>query len=96
MRFFVALTCIFFGTSAFAQNCAPRDRIVDRLAERYAESKIVDGKAGQQIFELFFSPEHRTWTVILTDAKAISCVMATGTNMELAFPPVPQEQKPDL
>ncbi len=67
---------------ALAQsNCANRDVVVDKLAAKYGEAFAGGGLQNtQQIFEVWFSPEKGTWTILMTRADGMSCIMASGTN----------------
>ena len=72
------------GSSVFAANCAKRDQIVDRLQSKYTETLTGRGIQGSNdktmILEIWASPETGTYTVLLTSAQGISCVMAAGTH----------------
>ena len=62
-------------------NCADRDRVVDRLSSGYGEAFAGGGlQNSSRIFEIWISEEQGTWTILLTRADGISCVMASGTN----------------
>ena len=77
-----ALMLASFSTGAIAQaNCAHREVVVKRLAERYDESFTGGGmRDGQAVFEVWASKERGTWTILLTQPSGLSCVMASGTN----------------
>ena len=80
------------GTSAAASNCAPRDVVVDRLAARYGESRQSIGLgANNAMVEVFASPETGTWTIIVTTAQGLTCMIASGQAFETLAeaPPVP-------
>ena len=62
-------------------NCASRDVVVDKLSVRYGEAFAGGGlQSTQQIFEVWYSEEKGTWTILLTRADGTSCIMASGTN----------------
>ena len=62
-------------------NCANRDIVVDKLAVKYGEAFAGGGlQSTQQIFEVWYSPEKGTWTILMTRADGVSCIMASGTN----------------
>jgi len=66
---------------AHAQSCAPRDRIVERLADTFGEGLAAGGlQSAQQVIEVWAAPETGTWTVLVSRADGIACVLATGTN----------------
>lgn len=62
-------------------TCAPRDSLVDRLASAYSETREGAGlKTGTQILEIWTSTETGTWTVLITRADGVSCIVASGTH----------------
>ena len=66
-----------------AQNCAPRDVVVTRLAEGYGESRQAIGLgANNQIVEVFASDESGTWTITVTLPNGITCLVASGQAFE--------------
>lgn len=67
--------------------CAERDMVVERLASGYGESFQGGGiQSDQRIFEVWFSEEEGTWTILLTKADGTSCVMASGTDWRQPLP----------
>jgi len=73
-----------------ASPCAERAAVVATLAGQYQEKRrsigLVSAKA---IAELFVSDARGTWTVIVTDSKGVSCVLAAGQNWTDVEPPIP-------
>lgn len=71
---------------AFAQqgrNCAPRDSVVDRLAEGYGESrKSIGLGANNAVVEVFASDETGTWTITVTTPNGLTCLVASGQSYE--------------
>ena len=65
---------------AFAQStCAPRDHIVTELEKSYGERNTGAGlKGSDAIYEIWTSADSGTWTILLTKADGISCVVAAG------------------
>ena len=62
-------------------NCAARDVVVEKLAAGYGEVFAGGGlQNAQHIFEVWFSEERGTWTILMTRADGVSCIMASGTN----------------
>ena len=59
--------------------CGPRDSAVAELVGEFDERVIGRGltQNGQAMIELFRS-EAGSWTVIVTDANGVSCVVANG------------------
>jgi hypothetical protein len=66
-----------------AANCAPRNVVVDRLAQRYGETRQSMGLgANNAIIEVFASDETGTWTITVTSANGITCLVASGQAFE--------------
>jgi hypothetical protein len=80
---------------AFAQtnrNCAPRERVVQRLSTTYGESRQSIGLGSNNaVVEVFASIESGTWTITVTMPSGITCLVASGqgfeTLTELPTPP---------
>lgn len=85
----MALALLLAAVSASAQPvpCSPRDILVERLQQKYGEKRVGRGVAldGKAVVELF-AVEGGTWSVIITQANMISCVVATGTDWETLVP----------
>lgn len=81
-----ALACLLtLPTLATAQgtNCAPRETVVDRLASRYGETRQSIGLgANNQMMEVFASVQTGTWTITLTLANGMTCLIASGQAYE--------------
>lgn len=82
----VALT---FGMAAaappvFAQSCADRDTVIERLEQTYSEVLTAGGlqktRTGQSVLEVWSSSETGTFTVLLTNANGMTCIVAAGTD----------------
>ena len=81
---------LLFGMTAAAPpahataHCAARDTVVDRLQSKYSESLAAGGLQGNRnvttMVEVWASEKTGTFTVILTNAHGISCVVAAGTD----------------
>jgi len=69
--------------SAQGRNCAPREVVVQRLAEKYGESRQSIG-LGQQgmVMETFASAESGSWTITVTMPTGMTCLMASGQSYE--------------
>lgn len=73
------------GVAAAQQltSCAPRDVVLERLAQKYGEDRQYVGLAGpNRIVETFASEETGTWTIIVTGASGVSCLVASGSGFE--------------
>ena len=74
------------------QACATRDVVVERLSTGYGESFQGGGlQSDTKIFEVWYSEEAGTWTILMTKADGTSCVMASGTNWR---EPIPSDKVP--
>lgn len=78
---------VFSASAATAQqnnrNCAPREAVVDRLAEGYGESRQSMGLgANNQVVEVFASSETGTWTITVTMPNGLTCLVASGQAFE--------------
>ena len=69
---------------AQAASCAERDKVVTRLQQEYAEELTAGGlnatATKTTVVEVWSSPETGTFTVMLTNAQGMSCIVATGTD----------------
>ena len=64
-------------------QCADRAMVVDRLQDKYGESRQSIG-LGQNnaVVEVFASAETGTWTIIVTLPSGMSCLVASGESWE--------------
>lgn len=81
----VAMTAI--GSSAVeaqqSRNCAPRETVVDRLADGYGETRQSMGLgANNSVVEVFASEESGTWTITVTMPNGMTCLVASGQAFE--------------
>ena len=71
---------------AFAQQprkCADRDRVVERLATGYGETRQSIGLgANNAVIEVFASLETGTWTITVTTPQGLTCLVASGQAFE--------------
>lgn len=74
-----------FSTIANAQSqrCGPRAAIVEKLAERYGETRQSMGLAANNaVIEVFASTETGTWTITVTGTNGLTCLVASGQAYE--------------
>ncbi|MBV7396239.1 hypothetical protein [Mameliella sediminis] len=65
------------------RHCAPRDQVVDRLATKFGETRQSMGLgANNAVMELFASSESGSWTITVTMANGITCLVASGQAFE--------------
>lgn len=83
---------------AFAASCAMRDTIVANLKEKFAEELTFGGlqktSGAQSVMEVWSSKETGTYTVLLTQANGIACVVAAGTDFFEAIPKIEAQGTP--
>ena len=78
----LAVAAVTIPTAAQAQkNCAPRDAVVEKLQEKYAESFIGGGlQNSDTLVEIWTSEKSGSFTILVTQASGISCIVSTGQN----------------
>lgn len=70
--------------AAFAQqdqrNCAPREAVTERLNERYGETRLGAGLAGDSsvVLEIWANQETGSWTITATNVNGVTCLIASG------------------
>ena len=99
--FAIALT---FGMAAtappvFAQNsCAEREHLISRLRDNYAEDlafgDLRKSRGAQSVMEVWTSKETGSYTVLVTQANGIGCIVAVGTDFFEAIPKIKVEGTP--
>ncbi|AUC55731.1 hypothetical protein CDO87_04395 [Sagittula sp. P11] len=65
------------------QNCAPREKVVARLADKYGETRQSMGLGSNNaVMEVFASVESGSWTITVTMSNGITCLVASGQAFE--------------
>jgi hypothetical protein len=65
------------------RNCAPRQMVLERLAERYGETRQSIGLgANNAVIEVFASTDTGTWTITVTTPEGLTCLVASGQSFE--------------
>jgi hypothetical protein len=81
--FIIATAVLWFGLQAASaqQFCAPHGSAVSQLEKQFEEQVAGRGLAenGKRMLELFVSDEG-SWTLLASDARGRSCVVASGEN----------------
>ncbi|KEO53868.1 hypothetical protein [Thioclava indica] len=79
---FVAL--ILLGGRSFAQEatCAARDDLVAQLHTRYFETRRAVALAANNSVLEVFAAESGSWTILVTEASGLSCLIASGEAFE--------------
>ncbi|ETX15114.1 hypothetical protein OCH239_17660 [Roseivivax halodurans JCM 10272] len=74
-----ALTAAGAASAQQGRACGPRDTVLEKLEKRYGETRQSVGlAANEQMVEVYASPETGTWTILMTSAAGVTCLMATG------------------
>ncbi|WP_234988868.1 hypothetical protein [Tropicibacter naphthalenivorans] len=65
------------------QHCAPRDQVVDRLAAKYGETRQSMGLGSNNaVMEVYANVEGGSWTITVTTANGMTCLVASGQAFE--------------
>ena len=65
------------------RNCAPRDVVLDRLAQSYGETRQSIGLGSRgTLIEVFASRETGSWTITATQPDGTTCLIASGQSFE--------------
>jgi len=65
------------------RNCAPRQMVLDRLANQYGETRQSIGiGANNAVVEMFASTDTGTWTITVTTPEGLTCLVASGQSFE--------------
>jgi hypothetical protein len=65
------------------QNCAARDLVIERLANTYGETRQSIGLAqNNTMVEVFASTTTGSWTITVTNASGLTCLVASGQAFE--------------
>ena len=89
-RLFTA--AVLFGVAGTAPPvhaesfCGPRAAIVERLEGTYSEALSALGfQSGTQVVEVWSSAKTGSWTMLMTRADGVSCVVASGSGWSQEF-----------
>ena len=71
-------------------NCGPRPQVVERLTTNYGETRqsIVLG-ANNSLIEDYASHSTGTWTITMTRADELTCLIASGQSYETLVEALP-------
>lgn len=69
--------------NAQGQRCGPRTTVVEKLAQKYGETRQSMGLAANNaVVEVFASDETGTWTITVTGTNGLTCLVASGQAYE--------------
>ena len=75
-----ALCALAFNANAAGTNCTTRDQLVQRLTQKYGETRRSIGLVRDSGFlEIFASAATGSWSILLTHADGQTCLIAAGT-----------------
>jgi hypothetical protein len=75
---FATISLVNIGHAAAAPQCGNHDKIVDVLKNKFKETRHVMGVVNSHaVMEIFKAPQG-SWTMVITDTKGISCIVASG------------------
>ena len=64
--------------------CGKRADIINQLERKYGETRRSLGvQQGRGVVEIFASAKTGSWTILVTDPRGMSCLMAAGEAFEL-------------
>ncbi|WP_281984558.1 hypothetical protein [Thalassorhabdomicrobium marinisediminis] len=73
------ITALAAQTASAQGNCADHDRVVERLAAGYGETRQSIGLgADNTVVEVFASLDTGTWTITVTRPGGPTCLVASG------------------
>ena len=84
---------LIFGAAALAPPtqaqpvapCMARGDLIDRLSGKYSESMVGGGlQNARQLLEIWRSEETGSFTVFVTNAEGVSCIVASGQHWQPA------------
>jgi hypothetical protein len=71
-------------------NCGPHADVLAHLATAYGESRQLIAQAGDTaVLELFASATSGTWSITVTQAGGLTCLVAAGENYQFLAEPLP-------
>lgn len=71
------------GAQSMKAECYERASLLDSLTSEYGERLDQTRKIGTAgLLEAFRSPTEGTWTIVYTNDRGLSCVLATGDGLE--------------
>ena len=64
--------------------CGERDSIIAQLQKKYGETRRSVGlQQGRGVVEIYASAETGSWTILVTDTRGKSCLMAAGEAFQI-------------
>ncbi len=86
-----SIALILIPIAAFAGQCAPREQVIEKLNGKYGETRYSIGLApNNSVIEVFASEQSGTWTITVTSARGMTCLMASGQAFEKLAEDLPE------
>jgi len=64
--------------------CEPRLKALKIITEKYGETIVAYGLNFRgRLVEIYRNPETKTWTILISETKEISCLMDVGKYLEV-------------
>lgn len=81
----IGLSATLPAAAQSQRACGERDRIVERLASKYGETRQSIGlNHNNGVLEVFASDETGTWTILITMPTGMACLLAAGESWDPA------------
>ena len=91
----IALSSAVKADAQQQRNCAPREMVINRLADGYGETRQSIGMAANNaVVEVYASDESGSWTIIVTTPNGLSCLVASGQGFENLSEELPPQGDP--
>lgn len=74
----IATAGVAKAQQATAGQCGPRDTVLGQLTDRYGETRRAAGLGAGKVMELFASEKTGSWTITVTTASGMTCLVAAG------------------
>ena len=79
---------------AQSRQCAAHEAVVERLADRYGESRQSIGLGSDNsVVEVFASTETGSWTIVVTRPGGPTCLVAAGQSFQLLNETLPNAEQ---
>jgi len=83
----ICVALLGVNAASAQSHCAARDKVVSKLSSGYGETFAGGGmQNSKRIYEVWFSEEKGTWTILMTRPDGSSCIMASGTHWREGLP----------
>ena len=78
-----ALSGLVSNASAQQPMCTERTKVLSQLSNLYSEASVAMGVANNGgVLEILSSRAGKSWTIILTMPRGVTCMIAAGENWE--------------